>query len=303
MRFTLPPKHPVFAGGTPKSARTGNYSIIRSREDHPDPDLQVNIPCADAYSVIVQLKDFAAHRLWRGQELAYVGGHTRQSISVVDLGDEIRCQHRAAYDNLKFILPRATIQSIFYEAGGSATQGLDLVQSTIDPVAYHLAQALLPTLTTPSEKNELFIDHVMLALLTHLDERYGKSILATEKTKGLSPWQLRRAKELMAHHLCEGLSVALLAKECSLSRSYFTRAFKQSTGQSPHEWLMNLRIEKAKALIANSDLKLAQIGLECGFTDQAHFSRVFFKQVGIPPAGWRRLQRQGLHTERTYIQN
>ncbi|TDF84174.1 AraC family transcriptional regulator [Pseudomonas sp. H9] len=277
--------------------------MIRSSEDHPDPDLHVNIPCADAYSVVIQLKDFNAHRLWQGRELTYVGGHACQSTSIVYLGDEIRCQHRAAYDNLKFILPRSTIQSLFYEAGGSTTEGLERVRSQVDPVVYHLSLALLPALTTPSETNELFIDQVMLALLTHLDKRYGNAILTNEKTRGLATWQLRRAKELIANHVTEGLSVELLAKECSLSRSYFTRAFKQSTGQSPHEWLTKIRVDKAKALMTDSALNLSEIGLDCGFADQSHFSRVFLKQVGMAPASWRRAQRQVFDGESTYVQN
>ncbi|MCO7593806.1 MULTISPECIES: helix-turn-helix domain-containing protein [Pseudomonas] len=78
-----------------------------------------------------------------------------------------------------------------------------------------------------------------------------------------------------------------------MSRSYFTRAFKRSTGLSPHEWLMKLRIDKAKTLMTQSHLPLSQIGLECGFADQSHLSRVFLKQVGVAPASWRRAQRHG----------
>ncbi len=293
MRFTLPAKRPTNPGKASHMAQPGNYSIVRNREDHPDPELRLDIPCADAYTVIVQLQDFAAHKLWRGRDLAFVGGHARQSVSIANLGDELRCQHLAAYDNIRFTVPRHTIRSLFYEAGSPTDQGLERVLSQVDPVSYYLSQALLPAMTQPGEANQLFIDQVVLALLTHLDDRYGKAVLANENGKGLCPWQLRRAKEMIASHLVEGLSVERLAQECSLSRSYFTRAFKRSTGLSPHEWLMKLRIDKAKTLMTQSHLPLSQIGLECGFADQSHLSRVFLKQVGVAPASWRRAQRHG----------
>ncbi|MNE53899.1 transcriptional activator FtrA [compost metagenome] len=101
----------------------------------------------------------------------------------------------------------------------------------------------------PGEVNKLFVDQVMLAMCTHISSRYGNAGPLPGTTKGLAPWQVRRAKELIANHLADGLSVARLAEECALSRSYFTRAFKQSTGMSPHDWLLQMRVEKAKELM------------------------------------------------------
>ncbi|MHC6227431.1 helix-turn-helix domain-containing protein [Pseudomonas sp. X10] len=278
---------------TQKPATPGSYSILHRREENPDPEHVLAIPCADAFSVIVQLRDFAAHKLWRGRELVFAGGHACQSLSIAYLGDELHCQHQAGYDNLRFTFPSAPIQALLYESGGAGGPGFKRVLGQVDPVVYCLSQALLPTLTTPGQTNQLFVDQVMLAMLTHLDQHYGAVVLAREGGKGLANWQLRRAKELIASHLAEGLSVARLAEECSLSRSYFTRAFKRSTGLSPHDWLLKMRVEKAKTLMRDSSLCLSQIGLECGFSDQSHFSRVFLKLTGSAPANWRRLQRTG----------
>ncbi|WP_275626918.1 AraC family transcriptional regulator [Pseudomonas sp. 273] len=91
--------------------------------------------------------------------------------------------------------------------------------------------------------------------------------------------------------MSDGLSVARLAQECALSRSHFTRAFKLSTGLSPHDWLLRRRVEKAKELMRDTSLCLSQIGLDCGFADQSHFSRVFLRLAGMSPANWRRFQR------------
>ncbi|ACO80360.1 transcriptional regulator, AraC family [Azotobacter vinelandii CA] len=268
-------------------------SILRSRDTDPDPARILEVPCADAFSIIVQLRDFASHRLWRGKRLAYKGGHVRESMSIAYLGDEVRCQHLAPYDNLRLNLPRASLEETFREAGAGAPGSLDCAQGTLDPVVYHLSLALVPALSMPGEANRLFVDQVMLAMCTHIGSRYGKTGPLRDIPGGLAPWQERRAKEMLAEHLADGLSIAELAAECSLSRAYFSRAFKRSTGLAPHEWLLKMRVEKAKELMLHTSMSLSRIGLDCGFTDQSHFSRVFQKMTGAAPSNWRRFHRTG----------
>lgn len=104
----------------------------------------------------------------------------------------------------------------------------------------------------------------------------------------LSPWQERLAKELMQSQMDQGLSIAQIANECSLSRSHFSRAFKKNTGVSPRDWFLRVRLDKAKGLLTGSDLTISQISLDCGFADQSHFTRVFTRMLGITPFTWRR---------------
>lgn len=104
----------------------------------------------------------------------------------------------------------------------------------------------------------------------------------------LSPWQERRAKEIMASHMGRGLSIAHIARECSLSRSHFSRAFKKNTGVSPRDWFLHIRLEKARRLLTESDLSISRISLDCGFADQSHFTRVFTRNMGVTPFSWRR---------------
>ncbi|MFJ3485251.1 helix-turn-helix domain-containing protein [Pseudomonas sp. NPDC090202] len=113
----------------------------------------------------------------------------------------------------------------------------------------------------------------------------------------LSPWQERRAKELMCSQMDKGLSIARVASECSLSRSHFSRAFKKNTGLSPRDWFLQLRLDKAKGLLVESDLSISQISLDCGFADQSHFTRVFTRVVGFTPFNWRRASAAGLCLE------
>ena len=93
---------------------------------------------------------------------------------------------------------------------------------------------------------------------------------------GLAPWQERRAKELMSTHLGRQVPLAFVAGECRLSVSHFARSFKQCTGKPPHRWLLENRVERAKELLLDDTVSLAEVALDCGFSDQSHFHARLF---------------------------
>ena len=79
-----------------------------------------------------------------------------------------------------------------------------------------------------------------------------------------------------------------LARECGLSVSHFTRAFRKSFGMSPYRWLLERRIDQAKVLLVTGDLPMANIAMQSGFSDQAAFTRAFRRIVGDSPGRWKR---------------
>jgi AraC family transcriptional regulator len=105
---------------------------------------------------------------------------------------------------------------------------------------------------------------------------------------GLAGRQLRRVAEFIDAHLEQDLMLDDLAALVDLSPKHFARAFRQSTGAPPHRWLIERRIERAKALLSLGDDSLAHIALACGFADQSHFTAAFRKCVGVTPGCFRR---------------
>jgi AraC family transcriptional regulator len=85
-------------------------------------------------------------------------------------------------------------------------------------------------------------------------------------------------------HLGETISLDKLADVAGLSRSHFSRMFKQSKGVSPGNYLVRRRVERTMELLTGTDVSLAEIALTVGFSDQSHYSRSFRKHVGIWPA-------------------
>jgi AraC family transcriptional regulator len=108
-----------------------------------------------------------------------------------------------------------------------------------------------------------------------------------ERAQGLPGGRLRRVIDYMCSHLDETLSQAMLAELSGLSTSQFARRFREATGRSPHRFLTDLRIDRARTLLEASDQSVIDVGMECGFEQPSHFSTAFRMRVGMSPRAWR----------------
>jgi AraC-like DNA-binding protein len=111
---------------------------------------------------------------------------------------------------------------------------------------------------------------------------------AQELKGGLAPWQVRKVTAHIESNLGRSLRSGDLATVARLSPAHFSRTFRNTFGCSPLEYVTRRRIERAQGLMLSTDVPLAQIALDCGLADQAHFSRLFRRVVGECPRAWRR---------------
>jgi AraC family transcriptional regulator len=115
---------------------------------------------------------------------------------------------------------------------------------------------------------------------------------------GLATWQARRVAEHVESNIGSKIHVTDLAALARLSIGHFFRAFRLTFGASPQAYLMQQRILRAQVIMAGSNKPLAQIALDCGLSDQAHFSRTFRRFTGVTPTDWRRQVSAGLRSAR-----
>ncbi|HXI07316.1 MAG: helix-turn-helix domain-containing protein [Bradyrhizobium sp.] len=104
---------------------------------------------------------------------------------------------------------------------------------------------------------------------------------------GLAPRVLRRLREHIDANIDQRIRVEALARLANLSVCYFVRAFKQSVGVTPHDYLIRRRVERAMELLSGTDLSLSEIALAAGFADQSHCARRFRQHVGMSPRDYR----------------
>jgi transcriptional regulator GlxA family with amidase domain len=109
-----------------------------------------------------------------------------------------------------------------------------------------------------------------------------------EAKGGLAPWQIRKVTAHIEANLDMPMRSSELAAIARLSPCHFSRVFRSSFGCSPLEYVTRRRMEHAQGLMLSTDAPLAQIALDCGLADQAHFSRLFRRFVGETPRSWRR---------------
>ncbi len=250
---------------------------------------QVVMPAAErGFLVGVSLRGGHCRRIFRGPR-ASTHDFEAGSVYVRNLFEDYKADFRSGFDFVLMELPRAFVERIGAELGQASLRELRGAAGEPDPVLAHLALALVPAFRQPGQASRLFVDQLGMAIGTHLVGRYGKEGAAAD----MAGWQLSRrglarAQEMLIAKIDGDVSIADVADACQLSRSHFTRAFRASTGQTPYQWLMGQRLERARTLLRDSTLPLAQVAITCGFSDQSHFTRVFSRAVGTAPGIWRR---------------
>jgi AraC-like DNA-binding protein len=150
----------------------------------------------------------------------------------------------------------------------------------------YLARCLAAECESPDEYSRLYIDSLTLAACIDF-LRLGAESSSSAGAR-LPPRQLRRVTEHILDHLADTVRLGDLAAITGLSQSHFGRAFKASTGITPHRWQLNARIAKAQELLLSDAMPLSEIALVTGFAEQSHFTRVFKSVVGATPRAWQR---------------
>ena len=164
---------------------------------------------------------------------------------------------------------------------------------SVTSVAMNLLAAAAATFDSDLDQAKACVQRATQLLRVSL-EREGYSRNESSSRGGLAPWQARRVVAYIESNIGLSFGVADLAGIVQLSIGHFSRAFKESFGQPPLVYVKVRRMRHAQAIMLSTREPLAQIALDCGMCDQAHFSRVFRKIVGISPSLWRRVQSESM---------
>jgi len=214
------------------------------------------------------------------------------SVLIVPNGLEASVRVWRARPDTQWILefdPATMEQRIPESVGGSR---LELVPhfDVTDSQLLRLLQTLHGDLCSGSPAGSVFGETVGAALALYLAQHYStRSRPIRSLGGGVAEGSLRRVLEYIQANLEDDLHLQELAGIADLSTFHFAKLFKRSTGCSPHQFVLQRRLERAKELLRNPHISLSEVSLRAGFADQSHLSNVFRRYVGLTPARFRAL--------------
>lgn len=231
-----------------------------------------------------------------GGELRTAGGFrsraaSRGGVCLIPSGEPFASR---VGDNTEFLAIYLDPSLLLRAAADAPARAFQIVarSNPRDPVVARVGMALLAELDADAPGGRLYAEALTNVLAVHLLRHYTTAGAAPRRfSGGLAGWRLRRVLGFIADHHDRDLSLEDLAGEAAMSTFHFAREFKRATGETPHQHLIRFRVERAKALLAESELPLAEVGLRTGFSHQSHFTRLFRKLTGTTPNSYRLMAR------------
>jgi AraC family transcriptional regulator len=267
------------------------FAVTRLQSDTGIPDRTTRVPSEAALHISVSILPvpLRAYELWidgRAIDVPYIPA---LRTSVMDLQSDPVCWVGTGFDYVHFHVPKTGLDEIARDHGVEPAGSYKFAICEHDIVLAQLTQYVFPLIGSRDWTGSLALDQFSLILGAHVLRTYaGLPPVGAARRGGLAPWQARRTAEMIRESLDGAIRLSDMARECGLSVSHFTRAFRKSFDKSPYRWLLERRIDRAKALLVTSNHPIADIAMRSGFSDQAAFTRAFMRIVGESPGRWRR---------------
>ena len=167
--------------------------------------------------------------------------------------------------------------------------GLAPMYGENDAVLAHLAAAVGDTIIAGLPASSLFVDPIVSAIANRFIaiNYHTPAAEPGKQTQRLTHRQMQRIREFVEANLETDIRLEMMAGICGRSTEYFVRVFKATAGVSPYQYVLNLRIERAKALLGVEGASIADVALQCGFSHQEHLTRMFRRFTGVTPGRYR----------------
>jgi len=211
------------------------------------------------------------------------------SLSLVPAGVRPVMRAETEFDLVACALDSGFVSALDSEHGRRPNGELRLQLHFEDSAAQQLMTLLLADANEGFSTEKLYTEYLAQALAVRMLYRSNQTRPET-RNRGASALPRHALRRVIERMRCfsSDLSLQALANESGYSRVHFVRMFRAATGYSPHNYLLNLKLERARELLKNPSLSLIDIALDCGFSSHSHMSRLFHKIVGVTPSAYRR---------------
>ncbi len=241
-------------------------------------------------------KDFCLHLQMTGQEGMewWSNGHNGVertapgSMILLPAGTKDRLLWHGPSERLILSMNPELMAKIAEEAGGVAPE-FEEMWSLRDASLERLLGEMGREMAEGWPLGRLYADLVVAGLASLLLRRHAADPVDLGQVRGGLPMpQLRRVMEYVTANLDRDLRLEEIAQEVSLSPFHFAREFRALTGQSPYQYLLDQRMDRAKSLLKNSAWTVQEVAQMTGFHSSVNFVRSFRQRLGVTPGAWRR---------------
>jgi AraC family transcriptional regulator len=210
-------------------------------------------------------------------------------VTIIPAGSTSRWDIHMPLNVVQLYLPQTTLERVAREAGTAGPS--DLLDRTAHPdlITSRLLMSAADVLEGSAALDALFRQQLTDLLATRLLTAHAGSRASIQPViGGLSPTALLRSIERLRSDSDVDVSLGALAADAGLSRFHFCRAFKESTGLSPHAWLRQHRLEQAMNMLRDPEVSVVSVAAALGYASQTAFAAAFKKLTGETPSDWRR---------------
>lgn len=218
-------------------------------------------------------------------------GQTRGSVAVIPSGQSFSVTLEAPSEHLAIYLdPSLVLRAAASESRARTRAAIEVVERCMpkDPVISSIGMPLLAELESAGLSGRLYAESLANVLAVHLLRHYTSAGGSVQRfTGGLAGQKLKRVMAFIAEDYESDLSLDDLARVAGMSTFHFAREFKRTTGTTPHQYLIKVRVDRAKAMLTGSEMPLVEVSSRSGFSHQSHFTRLFRRLTGTTPQSYR----------------
>ena len=268
---------------------------LASRVEHykNSPQSAFCLPASTHHWLICQNQRSPERFLVQAEEREHdVGGLNRQQMIYLPPGTKTQWDFSPAAGSTHLLIPdKLLLQTLSSERAFAAIQEQGPLLGTFMPRIARFMNARGNPLSLMSNPSDMALSEFILEASEHLAHElsglHGEGGTDSRSEENLSPGALQTLEDFMWDNIERNITLAELARLVHLSPFHFSRSFKARTQITPHQALLRIRVQKARALLPCAET-LTEIAYRCGFSDQAHFTRVFKAQTGFTPKQFRK---------------
>jgi AraC family transcriptional regulator len=210
------------------------------------------------------------------------------SLTIVPAGTALQWTSTGTSEFAQLYFSPALLRRAALRLNGTRNPVLMTRIGFVDPLLHSVLTAMLAALHLPAQRQALYLDTLLETVLFKLLQDYAiLRVPELRSRESLAPFRMKRVVEFVEAHLGTHMTLAQLAKIGEVSTFHFSRAFRNSLGETPYQYILRRRVDRAKALLTASDQPLARVASACGFRDARHLKRTFQRVAGVAPGHYR----------------